>query len=65
MVQAQPLGVDGMKCPFAVPVGIVLLHIGKQFLIFMDLIEDVIDSSIVYLILWHMLRYLVLLHRQV
>ena len=46
-------GVDGIKCPSAVPLGLVQFDMGMQVYIFTDLIKDVIDSSIIYLILWH------------
>ena len=39
--------------PCAIPLGLVLLDIGIQVCIFTDLIKDVIESSIVYLIVWH------------
>ena len=55
MSWAQPPGVDGIKCTSAIPVGLMLLDTGIQASIFTDLIEDVIDSSIVYLVLWHTL----------
>ena len=55
MIRAQPPGMDGIKCPSAIPLGLVLLDIGIQVCIFTDLIEDVIDSCIVFLVLWHML----------
>ena len=55
MVWVQPPGVDGIKCPSAIPLGLMQLDIGIQVCILTDLIEDAIDSSIVYLILWHTL----------
>ena len=55
MVRAQPPGVDGIKCPSATTLGLVLLYIGIQVFIVTDLIKDITDSFIIYLILWHLL----------
>ena len=47
---------DGMKCPSAVPFGLVLFNIWIQVSIFADLIQNVVDIPIVYLVLHYMLH---------
>ena len=51
MVWAQPPGVDDIKCPSAIILGLVLVDIGIQVCICTDLIKDIIETSIVYLVL--------------
>ena len=51
MVWAQPFGVDGMKYPSAIPLGLMLFDIWIKISSIAELIQYVIDTSVVYFIL--------------
>ena len=53
MVWAQSPGMDGIVSPSSIPLGLVLFDIWIQVSVLADLIQDVIDSSVVYLVLCH------------
>ena len=47
---------DGMKFTYAVPLGLMLFDMWIQVCVLTDLIKDVIDAFVVYLLLCHMLH---------
>ena len=51
MVWAQSPGMDGIVSPSSIPLGLVLFDIWIQVSVLADLIQDVIDTPVVYLIL--------------
>ena len=56
--------VDAIMCPSAIHLGLVLLDILIQICIIANLIKDVIDSPVVYLVLWCMLSDCLSIHHK-